>query len=152
MSRNFGSMNVLPSKPEENCQLLYSPPICIIISLAASVKVVAMFLAARVSRSRSPPLLTVGDAVASFMTRPDPTTKGVCWISSADVHSGLWKSHKTSISLDNSQHEAITHRRSSPPKHWRRAFSKKDGWQSFSVGLKHPPHFEKPTNLIDSGA
>ncbi|ODM16736.1 hypothetical protein SI65_07701 [Aspergillus cristatus] len=124
----------LAIRAEEHCQLLYSPPICIVICLTASVKVVAMFLAARVSRSRSPPLLTVGDAVASFITRPDPTTKGMCWISSADVHRGLWKSH-TSILLDNSQHEVITYKRLSPRKHWGKASSKKRWLATFLLSL-----------------
>ncbi|KAJ5385297.1 hypothetical protein N7517_003208 [Penicillium concentricum] len=78
-------------KAEERCQLLYSPPICIIIALATLLKVVAMFLAARIGRHRSPPLLTVGDAVASFMENPDSTTEGICWLSNSDVHRGAWK-------------------------------------------------------------
>ncbi|KAJ5674773.1 uncharacterized protein N7477_004707 [Penicillium maclennaniae] len=75
---------------EEKCQLLYSPTICIVISLCALAKVIAMFFAARISHSRSMPLLTIGDAVASFVTRPDPTTEGMCWISKSDVSRGLW--------------------------------------------------------------
>ncbi|KAJ5759984.1 hypothetical protein N7520_007140 [Penicillium odoratum] len=75
---------------EEKCQLLYSPAICIVVSLCALAKVIAMFFAARVGRSRSVPLLTLGDAVASFVTRPDPTTEGMCWLSRRDVSRGLW--------------------------------------------------------------
>lgn len=84
----------LAIKAEEHCQLLYSPPICIVIALATSVKVVAMFLAARVSRSKSAPLLTVGDAVASFLTRPDPSTEKLCWVSKTDIQRGCWESSK----------------------------------------------------------
>jgi hypothetical protein len=81
----------LAIKAEEHCQLLYSPPICIVIALTASAKVMAMFLAARIGRSRPAPLLTVGDAVASFMAKPDPTTEGMCWVSSVDIRRGHWK-------------------------------------------------------------
>ncbi|KAL4921825.1 hypothetical protein BDW62DRAFT_97229 [Aspergillus aurantiobrunneus] len=70
---------------EGKCQLLYNPPICIIVAITAAVKVAAMFLAAKLDRCRSEPLLTVGDAVASFLTRPDPTTKGACWMAKSDM-------------------------------------------------------------------
>ncbi|KAJ5752735.1 hypothetical protein N7520_009652 [Penicillium odoratum] len=76
---------------EEKCELLYSPTIAIIVSLCSLVKVVAMFFAARISRFRSAPLLTLGDAVVSFMKRPDPTTDGMCWISQSDVSRGVWR-------------------------------------------------------------
>lgn len=78
----------LSQKLEERCQLLYNPPICVTIIACAIVKVVCMFLAARLDREE-PPLLTVGDAVASFLTRPDPTTAGMCWMGRWDVH--VWK-------------------------------------------------------------
>ncbi|KUM65815.1 hypothetical protein ACN42_g1230 [Penicillium freii] len=49
-----------------------------------------MFWAARVSRFRSAPILTVGDAVASFVTNPDLTTTDMCWITKRDVHHQAW--------------------------------------------------------------
>lgn len=79
-------------KAEEHCELLYSPVICVVIMLTACVKVTAMYLAARVNKSRPPPLLTVGDAIASFMARPDPTTKNQCWMSGRQVRKGHWNS------------------------------------------------------------
>ncbi|KAJ6071510.1 hypothetical protein N7499_009524 [Penicillium canescens] len=76
---------------DERCQLLYNPTICIIISLTALAKIMAMFLAARIGRSKTAPLLTRGDAVASFVSRPDSSTEGQCWLSNKDVHNGDWK-------------------------------------------------------------
>lgn len=58
----------------EHCEVRYSPPICRAISLTMLVKTIAMFLAARVNRSRTAPPFTLGDAVASFTARPDLTT------------------------------------------------------------------------------
>lgn len=81
----------LAIKANERCQLLFSPPIAILICLVALAKVTAMFLAARIGRSRPAPLLTVGDAVASFMARPDPTTEGLCWVSQGDIKGGTWR-------------------------------------------------------------
>ncbi|KAJ5894097.1 hypothetical protein N7495_005788 [Penicillium taxi] len=77
-------------KDPGHCQLLYSPPICLAIALAIFVKVSAMFLAARIGRNRSPPLLTVGDAISSFLSKPDYTTKDICWLSSKDARNGTW--------------------------------------------------------------
>ncbi|KAJ5813671.1 uncharacterized protein N7503_000421 [Penicillium pulvis] len=90
-STNYQLSGCLAIKAEEHCELLYSPPICIAIVLASLVKVIAMFLSARSSRSRSVPLLTIGDAVASFIEEPDPTTKGLCWISRTEVQGGDWE-------------------------------------------------------------
>jgi hypothetical protein len=78
----------LAIKAVEHCQLLYSPVICVIISLAGLAKVIAMVFAAWVNRSRMPPLLTTGDAAASFLGQPDNATKGVCWASSRCIQTG----------------------------------------------------------------
>ncbi|KAL4889864.1 hypothetical protein BDV59DRAFT_185642 [Aspergillus ambiguus] len=59
---------------DERCQLSFSPPICLIIICCSIIKLVCMLLAAR--DDREDVLLTVGDAISSFLTRPDPTTKG----------------------------------------------------------------------------
>lgn len=119
----------LAIRTEEHCQLLYSPPICLTIMLAAFAKIAAMFLAAHIGRSRSPPLLTVGDAVASFMEKPDPTTKGLCWIAGADVRKGSWaKVTKAGFQavLQNEQSDPITYRRLKKRNFWGRAAS---GWR-----------------------
>ncbi|KAK5787676.1 hypothetical protein VI817_010173 [Penicillium citrinum] len=116
-------------KADEHCQLLYSPPICLTIMLAAFAKVTAMFLAAHIGRSRSPPLLTIGDAVASFMKNQDPTTKGLCWISGSDVRKGGWvKVNKAGFQavLQNDQSGPITYRRFKKRAFWGRAAS---GWR-----------------------
>ncbi|KAJ5954344.1 hypothetical protein N7501_008623 [Penicillium viridicatum] len=127
-SKTYSVDGCLAIKSEDRCQLLYSPPICIIIALATFLKVVAMFLAARMGRQRSPPLLTVGDAVASFMERPDRTTEGMCWLSNADVRRGVWKvSQKTEDPaeepLEGSQREPMVYKRLSRRKHWMQAAS-----------------------------
>ncbi|OQE46496.1 hypothetical protein PENCOP_c001G06293 [Penicillium coprophilum] len=126
-SRTYSIDGCLVIKSEERCQLLYSPPICIIIALATFLKVVAIFLAARIGRYRSPPLLTVGDAVASFMEKPDSTTEGMCWLSNADVRRGAWKVYQKSDDpaeepLERAgQRVPMEYRRLSQRKHWLQA-------------------------------
>ncbi|KAJ5816561.1 hypothetical protein N7447_008794 [Penicillium robsamsonii] len=120
----------LTIKAPEHCQLLYSPAISMGIMLAGGAKVAAMFLAARISRGRLPPLLTIGDAIASFLTNPDPTTEGLCWLTAADIQKGQWKpANRTGRSImtpPNSLGEAITYKRLSKRKFWMRAAS---GWR-----------------------
>lgn len=126
-------------RAEEHCQLLYSPPICLTIMLAAFAKIAAMFLAAHIGRSRSPPLLTVGDAVASFMERPDPSTKGLCWIAGADVRRGDWaKVTKAGFQaiLQDEQSDPITYRRLKKRKFWGRAAS---GWRWLATLFMYGP-------------
>ncbi|KAJ5493638.1 hypothetical protein N7463_009725 [Penicillium fimorum] len=117
----------LTIKAPEHCQLLYSPAISIAIMLAGCAKVAAMFFAARISRGRLPPLLTIGDAISSFLTNPDPTTEGLCWITAADIQKGHWKSVKSTgrftVTPPNSLGEAITYKRLSKRKFWMRAAS-----------------------------
>lgn len=119
-TQGFTYQQCLKVKAREHCKLLYSPPICIIVSLAALVKVIAMFFAARVHRPQDPPILTAGDAVASFMENPDETTKGMCWLSSSHVEKGNWRP-------DRSEHPAapVDTRLFPRPPRWRKALNKK---------------------------
>ncbi|KAJ5969588.1 hypothetical protein N7501_005836 [Penicillium viridicatum] len=116
MGHKYTINECLAIKVGEHCQLLYSPPICIAIALTAWVKVSAMFLAARVGRNRSPPLLTVGDAISSFISRPDPTTGDLCWLSSKYVRKGTWTgTRENSTPIYNSL---------SKPQFWSRAVTR----------------------------
>ena len=40
------------------------------------------------------PLVSLGDAVASFLQRPDPTTRGSCLMTKSDVWQGRWGFHE----------------------------------------------------------
>ncbi|RAQ74509.1 hypothetical protein COH21_003727 [Aspergillus flavus] len=105
--RTHSLSGCLAFEGKKNCQLLLSPSIAVIVSLAALMKVFAMYLAAHLQRSRAPPLLTTGDAVASFLERPDDTTKGMCWASKRHIRKGTSRQY----------------RHLSPPRQWRKASS-----------------------------
>lgn len=60
----------------EKCEVLLCPPICLVVIGCSFVKVICMLLICRDKRKRI--LLTVGDAIASFLERPDPTTTDRC--------------------------------------------------------------------------
>ncbi|KAJ9298484.1 hypothetical protein DTO271G3_3451 [Paecilomyces variotii] len=76
---------------EQGCQLLFSLPICIAVILCNLIKISCMFLTAGDDRKEI--FLTVGDAISSFLTRPDPTTEGRCLSSMKNIGKGPrpWK-------------------------------------------------------------
>ncbi|OJJ36965.1 hypothetical protein ASPWEDRAFT_26399 [Aspergillus wentii DTO 134E9] len=84
----------LSQKVPEKCELLFSLPFCLVIIACNAIKVMCMLLA--VSDDRLDVILTVGDAIASFLTHPDPTTKGRCLMSISSVRQGpqLWKEER----------------------------------------------------------
>lgn len=73
----------LSQKVEEKCQLLFSFPICLTVILCNIVKIACMLMAAHDDRKEI--FLRAGDAVSSFLSRPDPTTEGRCLWSKKDI-------------------------------------------------------------------
>ncbi|PUU77983.1 hypothetical protein B9Z19DRAFT_1127463 [Tuber borchii] len=61
----------------EKCKVQFSLGIMIAIICCNLVKACSMIMA--VVRSREPTLVTLGDAVDSFLRAPDPTTMGICY-------------------------------------------------------------------------
>ncbi|PYI07679.1 hypothetical protein BO78DRAFT_428803 [Aspergillus sclerotiicarbonarius CBS 121057] len=88
----------LVQEEEQRCQLFFSPPIAIAVIICNITKVICMALTARVKRTDL--MLTVGDALASFLTRPDPTTLGRCLLSHADMTRGPQAWNQPAISFD----------------------------------------------------
>ena len=60
----------------EQCRLQYSVAILIIVIICNFVKMICMCLIAL--QQPSEPLVTLGDAIASFLDKPDSTTRGQC--------------------------------------------------------------------------
>ncbi|PLB51183.1 hypothetical protein P170DRAFT_455443 [Aspergillus steynii IBT 23096] len=63
----------MSKEKEEKCQLLFSLPICLVVILCNMIKLIGICMAAHTKRKRI--FLTVGDAISSFLTSPDLTTK-----------------------------------------------------------------------------
>ena len=79
----------------ENCQLLYSLPICIVVIVCNMVKVACMFMTVRDHRKHI--FLRVGDAISSFLETPDHTTLGRCMTSKDSIAKGPQAWEKLSI-------------------------------------------------------
>ena len=61
---------------EQKCKLQFSSYILIAVTVANAVKAICMFLA--FFRAKTEPLVTLGDAIQSFLKDPDPQTKERC--------------------------------------------------------------------------
>ncbi|KAI2932705.1 hypothetical protein CBS63078_1475 [Aspergillus niger] len=94
-SRSINAPGTLPEFPisycmsknmTQRCRLLFSPSIALAVILFNLTKVVCMYLTAKTDRSEI--FLRVGDAISSFLVQPDPTTKGRCLMSRADMARG----------------------------------------------------------------
>lgn len=72
----------LTTDAEHECQLKYSPLI-LYIAIACNVVKLAS-ISACLLLSREPIFATIGDAVDSFLRRPDPASKGRCLMSKLD--------------------------------------------------------------------
>lgn len=70
-------------KVDEKCQLVFNLPICLAVIFCNAAKVLCMFLTAHDERREI--LLTVGDAVSSFMDKPDTMTEGNCLLSTFEI-------------------------------------------------------------------
>ncbi|KAL2812282.1 hypothetical protein BJX63DRAFT_432724 [Aspergillus granulosus] len=66
-------------RAEEACQLFFSPPICLVVLGCNLIKLLCTLFTIR--DSREDVFLTIGDAIASFLTRPDRNTQGACLLS-----------------------------------------------------------------------
>ncbi|MCJ1466111.1 hypothetical protein MMC07_004730 [Pseudocyphellaria aurata] len=73
----------LSQQTPERCKLQFSLQIVIVVIVINTLKMVLMLYV--VFGLKETPLMTVGDAVASFLDEEDPTTKGCCLVSKFDI-------------------------------------------------------------------
>ena len=86
----------LSEKVDEHCELQFSVPIIVIVIIANLIKLLCMLYTVRTHRM--PTIVTVGDAIASFLQNPDPTTDGRCTLSNKGVvNDKKWTKRPTSL-------------------------------------------------------
>ncbi|KAK4233848.1 hypothetical protein C8A03DRAFT_47693 [Achaetomium macrosporum] len=71
----------------ERCRLLFIPTLCWLVTVLNLFKALLMLSAAL--RPDTKPLLTLGDAVASFVAVPDKCTDNMCLVSKQDIVGSL---------------------------------------------------------------
>jgi hypothetical protein len=72
----------------EHCKIKVSTAIMTVVILCNISKVTCMFIT--IFYLKGAPLVTLGDAIESFLKRPDHTTKGLCLVSKEDIQNGVW--------------------------------------------------------------
>ncbi|KAI9036914.1 uncharacterized protein KD926_001158 [Aspergillus affinis] len=86
---------------DESCQLLFIPSFAIVVIGCGLIKLACIAVIAH--RASTKKLLTVGDAIASFLTHPDPHTMERCLTSKSDWTAGhpIWKGqgHHQQVSI-----------------------------------------------------
>lgn len=73
----------LAHKVPQHCIVQYSLGILVSVIVANAVKCAAML--ATLLKRHDPTFVTIGDAIASYLERPDKSTKGRCFMSREDV-------------------------------------------------------------------
>ncbi|KAK4140112.1 uncharacterized protein C8A04DRAFT_15254 [Dichotomopilus funicola] len=96
--QEVGACYALPTP--ERCKLLFSPMLCWIVTALNLVKAGLMVATAFWGAGQDRLILTVGDAVASFMEHPDEATVDMCLASKQDVikSTGFWSKEPRKIS------------------------------------------------------
>lgn len=101
------------SEPVQDvCRLQFAVPIMGAVLTCNLVKMVCMI--ATLIASRSDTLVTLGDALSSFLTDPDVTTKGMCITTKKGIERGTWPARMSPKEWLNERHfrfEAVGARR-----------------------------------------
>ena len=87
----------LAQKTHRDCHIGLTPPIIWIVLAANVIKVLCFWRTLLWVRGSSKPMITVGDAIDSFVTKPDPILSHRCLTSVSEVRLGLefWKAPET---------------------------------------------------------
>jgi hypothetical protein len=72
------------------CRLQFAVPIMVVVLCCNFVKLLCMVFT--VWRCREFSMVTLGDAVSSFLETPDPCTKGMCTVTKREIEKGTWTS------------------------------------------------------------
>lgn len=75
----------LSEKVESHCELKVALNLLNVVVAFNAAKFIIIVILTASSLVNNEPLVTIGDAAASFIEDPDPKTKGICLISSKDI-------------------------------------------------------------------
>jgi hypothetical protein len=72
----------------ERCSFSANVPIIVVVIISNFIKLICMYIVA--TRLHDTPLITIGDALESFLDAPDPTTKNMCLLTRSKINGGAW--------------------------------------------------------------
>lgn len=70
------------------CRLQFAVPILVVVLSCNFVKLLCMILT--LWKCRDFTMVTLGDALSSFLAKPDQTTVGMCTVSKKEIEAGAW--------------------------------------------------------------
>lgn len=73
----------LSQPAEQKCGFNGNIPIIAVVVACNAIKALIMLYVG--VKLKDDPIITVGDAIESFLSKPDPTTRGICWITRRDI-------------------------------------------------------------------
>lgn len=95
----WGVEYCLSERVEERCSYSGNIPIVAVVVVCNALKIVGMLFVA--FRLRDRPLITIGDAVESFLNESDDTTKGLCLLTRKEVVKAARKRGHWRVDKDN---------------------------------------------------
>ena len=123
LSHNITITGCMTSDAEQHCQLYFSLPICIAVIACNIIKVLCMYMTAKTDRKAI--FLTIGDALSSFLDKPDATTRGQYVLPAKDMTYGLrsWPKRALAMPFKNNPANVSIPRDTSP-----QLFPKRKRW------------------------
>lgn len=106
----------LSQNVDEKCSLQFSRDIMILVIICNLVKFICMILV--VLNSKEPVLITIGDAISSFLDIRDQTTLDMCVATKWDIRKGYWEASNEGLVRGMAYRTWNPHRH-----HWFRATS-----------------------------
>ncbi|MCJ1376967.1 hypothetical protein MMC17_000057 [Xylographa soralifera] len=103
---NYPIAYCLSQQVSEICRFEFTMQLLIAVILCNLIKAICM--AITVWQQKVPTLVTIGDAISSFLNSPDPTTIKNCMMSKADVTRGRWRHKKGSPGGQIRTHGALS--------------------------------------------
>ncbi|KAI1112993.1 hypothetical protein F5Y14DRAFT_419253 [Nemania sp. NC0429] len=88
---NLSAKYCLAETTDRLCHIALAPSLLLSVALTVAFKtVIALILTIVLIRRNQAPLVTLGDAVASFIENPDPVTVGFCILEQNDMETAFW--------------------------------------------------------------
>ncbi|KAH7326306.1 hypothetical protein B0I35DRAFT_422380 [Stachybotrys elegans] len=79
----------------ESCSLTVNGPLVAVLAVVNLIIVLGATMALAIRRLK--PLATLGDAIQSFLSDPDPLTQDACLLTKSDIKSGKWGERQAKV-------------------------------------------------------
>lgn len=92
----------LAQEMDERCMLQFSLPIMFVVIICNLIKLICMIYV--LLKEKSPPLVTLGDAIVSFLNEPDPATSDICLADKQFFQKKAWHDVAKTLTWKSERH------------------------------------------------